>query len=116
VVLLLSQGQMSDYKGAGLMIDVLPPARGLIADRGYDSDGFRAALEDLDIAPCIPSRKNRKHPHPHDPDLYRQRYPIENMFARFKDYRRIATRSDRCADIFMRAITLTAIVIFWLRK
>ena len=55
---------MSDHKGAGLLIDALPPARALIADRGYDSNGFRAALEDLGITPCIPSRKNRKQPHP----------------------------------------------------
>jgi len=116
VVLLLSMGQMSDHKGAGLMIDALPPARELIADRGYDSDGFRAALEGLDITPCIPSRKNRKHPRPHDPALYGQRYPIENLFAKLKDWRRIATRYDRCADIFMGAITLAAIVIFWLGK
>ena len=107
---------MSDHKGAGLMIDALPPACELIADRGYDSDGFRAALENLDITPCIPSRKNRKHPKPHDPALYRQRHPIENLFAKLKDWRRLATRYDRCADIFMGAITLAAIVIFWLGK
>jgi transposase len=94
----------------------IPPARELIADRGYDSDGFRAALEDLGIAPCIPSRKNRKQPRPHDPALYRQRHPIENLFAKLKDWRRIATRYDRCADIFMGAITFAATVIFWLRK
>jgi transposase len=90
----------------------------LRADRRpwYDSDGFRAALEDLGITPCIPSRKNRKQPHPHDPALYRQRHPIENLFAKLKDWRRIATRYDRCADIFMGAITFAAIVIFWLRK
>ena len=80
---------MSDHKGAGLLIDALPPACELIADRGYDSDGFRTALEDLGITPCIPSRRNRKHPQPHDPALYRQRHPIENLFARLKDWRRI---------------------------
>ena len=101
------------HKGAGLLIDALPPACELIADRGYDSDGVRAALESLDIRPCIPSRKNRKHPHSHDPALYRQRHPIENLFAKLKDWRRLATRY---ADIFMGAITLAAIVIFWLGK
>jgi len=116
VVLLLSQGQMSDHKGAGLLIDALPPARELIADRGYDSDGFRAALEDLGITPCIPSRKHRKHPHPHNQTLYCQRHPIENLFAKLKDWRRIATRYDRCADIFLGAITLAATVIFSLGK
>ena len=116
MVLLLSQGQMSDHEGAGLLIDVLPPTRELIADRGYDSDGFRAALEDLGIAPCIPSRKNRRHPRPHDPARYSQRHPIENLFARLRDWHRLATRYDRCADIFMGAITLAATVIFWLGK
>lgn len=105
---------MSDHKGAGLLIDALPPARDLIADRGYDSNGFRAALADLGITACIPSRKNRKNPQPHDPALYRQRYPVENLFAKLKDWRRIATRYDRCADIFMGAITIAAIVICWI--
>ena len=76
----------------------------------------RTLPENLAITPCIPSRKHRKNPRPHDQALYRQRHPIENMFAKLKDWRRIATRYDRCADIFMGAITLAAIVIFWLRK
>ena len=105
---------MSDHKGAALMLDALPPAKELIGDRGYDSDGFRAALEDVKIKPCIPSRQNRKVPHAHDPVLYRQRHHIENMFAKLKDWRRIATRYCRCADIFLAAIVIAATVIFWL--
>ncbi|MFZ1742734.1 MAG: IS5/IS1182 family transposase, partial [Pontixanthobacter sp.] len=31
-----------------------------------------------------------------------------------KDWRRIATRYDRCADIFFAAITIAATIIFWL--
>ena len=114
MVLLLSEGQMNDHKGARLMLDALPPAKDLIGDRGYDSDGFRAALEDLGIEPCIPSRRNRKVAHPYDAVLYRQRHHVENMFAKLKDWRRVATRYCRCADIFMAAITIAAIVIFWL--
>ena len=33
-VMLLSEGQMSDYKGAALMIDALPKAKALLGDRG----------------------------------------------------------------------------------
>jgi transposase len=36
------------------------------------------------------------------------------MVARLKDWRRIAMRYDRCAHTFLAAITLAAIVIFWL--
>jgi transposase len=36
------------------------------------------------------------------------------MFGRLKDWRRVATRYDRCAHTFFAAITLAATVIFWL--
>jgi hypothetical protein len=36
------------------------------------------------------------------------------MFAMLKDWRRISTRYDRCADLFLSACALAAIVMFWL--
>lgn len=107
---------MNDHKGAGRLIDALPPAKELIADRGYDSDRFRAALEDLGIQPCILSRKSRKVVYPHDAALCRQRHHVENVLAKLKDWRCVATRYDRCADIFFAAVVIAAIVIFWLGK
>ena len=114
LVLLLSEGQMSDYKGAALMFDVLPKAKELLGDKGYDADWFRDALAKRGITPCIPSRSNRRVPIPHDRMLYRQRHKIENMFGKLKDWRRIHTRYDRCAHTFMSAICIAATVIFWL--
>ena len=114
--MLLSEGQMSDYKGAALMIDALPRAKALLADRGYDADWFRAALTERGITPCIPSKVNRKVPIPHDAVLYRQRHRIENMFGKLKDWRRIHTRYHRCAHTFMSAICIAATVIFWLNQ
>ena len=43
LVMLLSEGQMSDYKGAALMLDALPKAKALLGDRGYDADWLRQA-------------------------------------------------------------------------
>ncbi|MFK4874958.1 IS5 family transposase [Novosphingobium sp. ZW T3_23] len=116
LVMLLSEGQMSDYKGAALMLDALPRAKALLGDRGYDADWFRQALAQRDIAACIPSKKNRKVPIPHDAVLYRQRHKIENMFGRLKDWRRIHTRYDRCAHTFMSAICIAATLIFWINQ
>ncbi len=87
--MLRNEGQMSDYKGAALMLPALPKAKELLADRGYDADWFRAALAGRGIAACIPSKSNRKVSIPYDPVLYRQRHKIENMFGRIKDWRRI---------------------------
>ncbi len=74
------------------------------------------ALDDLGITACVPARRNRRNPRPHDPALHRQRHLIETLFARLKDWPSIATRHDRCADIVMGAITLAAIVIVWLES
>ena len=82
--MMLSEGQMSDYKAAALMIDALPSAKAMLGDRGYDADWFRAALIAKGIEPCIPSKVNRKIPIPHDRALYRQRHSIENMFNKLK--------------------------------
>jgi transposase len=112
--MMLSEGQMNDQKGAAILAPALPPARELIAERGYDSNPFRAALAARGIAACIPSKRNRRQPIPHDAALYRQRHRIENMFGRLKDWRRIAMRYDRCAETFFAAITLAAIVSFWI--
>jgi transposase len=114
LVMLLSEGQMSDYKGAALMIDALPRAKALLGDKGYDADWFRAALLARGVSPCIPSKANRKVQVEYDRTLYRQRHKIENMFGRLKDWRRIHTRYDRCAHTFMSAICIAATVIFWL--
>jgi len=75
--MLLSEGQMSDYKGAALMLDALPRAKAMLGDKGYDADWFRNALIKRGILPCIPSKANRKIPIAHDQTLYRQRHKID---------------------------------------
>lgn len=112
--MLLSEGQMSDYKGAALLFDKLPNAKEMLADRGCDSDRFRKALTAEGIMPCIPPRKNRKVQIDYNKTLYKQRHKIENMFGRIKDWRRIAMRYDRCAHTFFSAICIAAAVIFYL--
>jgi transposase len=112
--MLLSEGQISNCKGAALMIDAFPKAAALLGDKGYDADWFRAALADRGIAACIPSKANRNVPIPHDTVLCRRRHKIENMFGRPKDWRRVHTRYDRGAHTLMSAICIAAAVIFWL--
>ncbi|KZL11578.1 Transposase DDE domain protein [Pseudovibrio sp. Ad26] len=110
----LTAGQTSDYKGAEVLLPDLPAARVVIADRGYDSNKVRKTVTDQNIEACIPSRKTRKKKVPYSTRTYRKRHKVENLFAKLKDWRRIAMRYDRCASIFKSAIYIAATVIFWL--
>lgn len=108
--LFITAGQVSDYTGAAALLDTLPKAQWMLADRGYDADWFRDALQEKGITPCIPGRKSRNKTVKYD----KRRNRIEIMFGRLKDWRRVATRYDRCPDTFFSAIALAATVIFWL--
>lgn len=110
----MTAGQVSDYIGAAALLDELPKAQWLLADRGYDADWFRDALQEKGITPCIPGRKSRSKTVKYDKRRYRRRNRIEIMFGRLKDWRRVATRYDRCPTAFFSAIALAATVIFWL--
>ena len=111
---LLTAGQVSDIRGAERRLPTLPAAETLSADKGYDSDRFRAALTRRDISPCIPGRVHRKNPIAYEPEWDKYRNRIERRCGRLKDWRRIATRYDRCAPTFFSAICLAATVLFWL--
>jgi transposase len=110
----MTAGEVSDYTGAAALLGSLPKAEWLLADRGYDADWFRDALKDKGIKPCIPGRKSRGTPIKHDKRRYKRRNRIEIMFGRLKDWRRVATRYDRCPKVFLSAVALAAIVMFWL--
>ena len=106
ISLFMTAGQVSDYTGAAALLDSLPTAQWLLGDRGYDADWFRDALEAKGITPCIPGRKSRTEPIRYDKRRYKRRNRIEIMFGRLKDWRRVATRSDRCPTVFLSAIAL----------
>ena len=110
----LTAGQRSDFKGADVLLPSRPPVKVLIADRGYESAKVRKTDEGRHVKACIPSRKNRKEPIPFCKATHKKCHKVENLFAKLKDWRRIAMRYDRYAHTFLSAIYIAAIVIFWL--
>ena len=115
ISLFVTAGQVSDYIGARALLSSLPNVDWLLGDRGYDADWFREALQDKGIRACIPGRKQRKTTVKYDKRRYKRRNRIEIMFGRLKDWRRVATRYDRCPKVFLSAIALAATIIYWLR-
>jgi IS30 family transposase len=69
-----------------------------------------ATWTEIEEMTCIPGRKSRSKPIKYD----KRRNRIEIMFGRLKNWRRVATRYDRCPKVFLSAVALAATVMFWL--
>src|SRR4028118_1035735 len=61
----LSPGQMSDAKGALVLLADLPPAKRLIGDKGYDADWLRDELKSRGLRVGTPARSGRNRPASH---------------------------------------------------
>jgi transposase len=108
--LVMTAGQVSDYIGAAAMSDSLYKADWLLAEKGYDADRLRNDLKDNGIGACIPGRKSRSTLS----DTTSVDTKAETAFGRLKEWRRVATRYDRCTIVFLSTVALAATVIFWL--
>lgn len=101
-------------KGADLLVGETAGMKRLIADRGYDANRLRSTLRSQNTTPVIPGRRNRKRTIRYDEKRYRDRWRVEAMFCRLKDFRRVATRYDKLARNYLSAVMLAAAVAYWL--
>jgi transposase len=110
----ITGGQVHDSKMATKLISKLPDYGSIIADRGYDSDPLREQISRKGLIPIIPRKKNSKIGN-YDIDwcLYKYRHLVENIFARLKHFRSIATRYDKLKRNFEGMLTLACAYI-WL--
>lgn len=111
--LLITAGNVHDLEGARRLLALGHRPNRVLADRAYDAESLREELAERRIKAVIPPNPTRKHPHRYDKTAYKGRNVIERMFCRLKDFRRIATRYDKRADIFLSTILLAAILIWW---
>lgn len=85
-----------------------------VADKGYDSDKFRAALKRRRSRSWVPTRRGRHTAAWCHRGFYRQRHKIENFFQRAKRSRRIGTRYDKC-DLHCLSFIQLAAILDWLK-
>ena len=110
---LLTPGNAHDLPAARRLLGTVAlPAR-LLGDAAYDAASLRDWLAESGTEAIIPPNPTRKHPQAYDGEAYKQRNLIERMFCRLKDFRRIATRYDKRADIFLAGILLAAAITWW---
>lgn len=111
---MLTGGHVADCTAANALLEGLPANLMVHGDKGYDSNAVRHQIEAQGCVPNIPPKSSRKWKNCFSPHLYRCRNAIERMFARLKDFRRIATRYDRLACNYLAAVHIAATVCYWL--
>lgn len=110
----VSEVQVSDLIGSRALLSSLPKVGWLLGGRGYGADWFREALQDKGIRACIPGRKQLKTAVKYDKRRYKRRNRIEIMFGRLKRLEALSNQIRQIPKTFFSAITLAAIVIYWL--
>ncbi|GGW13094.1 hypothetical protein GCM10018980_76280 [Streptomyces capoamus] len=98
----------------------------VLADRAYSSRAIRSHLRRRQIRAVIPQpsdqighrlRRGRQggRPPAFDADAYKQRNTVERCINHLKQWRGLATRTDKLAIAFQAALHLAAILI-WARR
>lgn len=110
----ITGGEVHDCKAAPAFISRLPPSEYIIADRGYDSQQLRNQISESGSIPIIPRKRNSIVGNDDiDWCLYKYRHLVENVFARLKHFRSIATRYDKLKATFEGSVAL-ACAFLWL--
>ncbi|MBL0408608.1 IS5 family transposase [Microvirga aerilata] len=104
---LLLPGQRHDSVGAEPLLDGVEIGA-LIADKGFDNDALRQALDARGAIAVIPPKANRVRQIACDFAMYRWRHLVENFFCDLKQFRRVATRYDKTDQSFEAMIYLAA--------
>lgn len=90
----LTAGQRSDYIGARALLDGFPPAEHILADRGYDADWYREALEDGGLRGVSFSER-----------AARSRAPMTRRYTESAKRSRTASLGSRIGNASRHAIT-----------
>ena len=97
------------------LIERTPKSRYTLADKGYDAEYFRWVIEETKSKALIPRKINSKKSDPDfDKKIYKNRHKVENVFARLKHFRSIATRFEKLKRNYESMVTLACAYI-WLK-
>ena len=106
----LLPGLRFDTVGVAPLIESIAFCR-LIADKAFDADWIVEELNHRGARIVISQHPRRSRPLKIDADAYKWSYPVENFFAKLKEFKCITMRSDKTDASYVAMINLTAAVI-----
>ena len=110
---ILTGGQVHDSQQADALVEGFDFDK-LLADKGYDSDRFRAVISAAGAEAVMPSIASRSTAIGYDAHTYKERNLVERFFCSIKQFRRIATRYEKTATSYAGMLHLAAAMV-WLR-
>lgn len=110
VSILLTPGQVHESQVAQEMFGE-EDCEFFLADKAYDIDAFRQILGNHGIKPVIASKRNRINQTTHDKHIYKERNLVERFFQKIKRFRRIATRYDKTARMYLTGIMFASMLL-----
>jgi transposase len=115
VAFALAPGQAHELPMVPGLLDCLPDVPGwVVGDRGLASYAFRERIWDMGARPAIPPRRTDA-PVACPPWIYANRRFVENLWARLKEWRAVATRYEKTARSFLGVLSLAA-TLDWIRR
>ena len=104
----ITGGEVHDSQVAGKLIESCgDEGAAFVGDKGYDAEAIREKIREKNMIPVIPRRSNSLRPNPEfDSHLYRLRHLVENLFAKLKHFRSVATRFEKLARNFKSTVFL----------
>ena len=109
----ITEGQRHDSKSAKMLVARVM-SRCLLADKAYDSEDLRAALQEQNCNAVIPSNRSRAQKIAYDKELYKARSEVECTFSLLKQARRFATRYEKTLRNYA-AVVAIGCALLWLR-
>ena len=104
---MLSAGNCHDAPiGRELLAETRPEVDGLLMDKAYEEDETRRIAARDGRAVVVPPKSNRKNPWEYDKILYKKRNEVERMSGTINENRRIATRYDKLACVYLSFVYL----------
>jgi transposase len=105
----ITGGEVHDSTAAGELIEQLPVAEAVVADKGYDSEKIREQIKSKGSTTVIPRKSNSVIGNADmDWSLYRHRHLVENAFARLKHFRALATRYDKLKRNYQSVVAMAS--------
>ncbi len=115
VAFALAPGQAHELPMAPGLLGCLPDVPGwVVGDRGLASDAFRTLIWDMGARPAIPPKRTDA-PVACPDWIYANRGLVENLWARLKEWRAIATRYEKTARSFLAVLSLAA-TMDWIKS